>query len=74
MIISPGSRWKHYKGSTVYVVVCVAEHVDTRQRLVVYRPLDVVGRNWARPEADFLGTVFLDETSPGVKRYERVSE
>lgn len=62
-------KYRHYKQATHYVVICVGEHVDTKERLVTYRVLDVIGRNWVRPEKEF-----FDEVAPGVLRFTPVVE
>lgn len=34
-----GATYEHYKGGR-YVVIAIAEHHETREKLVVYRPVD----------------------------------
>lgn len=48
-----GYRYRHFKGAT-YTVVCIADHTESGERLVVYRgPL---GGLWARPYADWMSS------------------
>ena len=68
-------RYRHYKGND-YVVLGVASHSETLEKLVVYRA-DYGDRGlWVRPLAMFLETVevsgeskerfeFLDESTTG---------
>lgn len=46
--------YRHFKGS-IYLVVGVALHSETKEPLVVYRGVD--DHLWARPEAMFTSTV-----------------
>ena len=57
-MISPG-KYRHYKGND-YEVVGVATHSETREALVVYRPLYGEGALWVRPLAMFLENVIVD--------------
>lgn len=49
-----GTLYRHYKGG-VYTVTGTATHTSSWERLVVYR--DTEGGMWARPIAEFTGTV-----------------
>lgn len=49
MIPTPGSLWKHFKG-TLYRVVAIAKHSETLETLVIYRK-DGGTEVWARPLA-----------------------
>lgn len=53
--IRPG-RYRHYKGRD-YQVYAVAQHSETDEALVVYRPLYGEGRLFVRPLAMFSETV-----------------
>jgi hypothetical protein len=55
---SPG-KYRHYKGND-YEVIGVATHSETRERLVVYRPLYGEGALWVRPLAMFTENVIVD--------------
>lgn len=60
--IAPGS-YVHYKGLR-YEVLGVVRHSETREPLVLYRPLYGEGALWVRPYEMFVGTVEVD----GVRR------
>ncbi len=61
---SPG-EYRHYKGGA-YVVLGVATHTKTNERLVVYRSES--GALWARDEAEFNSEVQAGEfTAPRFK-------
>jgi hypothetical protein len=55
----PAGRYRHYKGRD-YEVIGVARHSETREALVVYRPLYGERGLWVRPAAMFLGEVVVD--------------
>jgi len=57
-VIEPG-RYRHYKGGE-YEVIGVAQHSETLERLVVYRPLYNDSGLWVRPLAMFTETVLVD--------------
>ena len=53
----PMQVYKHFKGN-IYQIVTVAEHTETGERLVIYRPLySEEGKNYARPLQMFLSEV-----------------
>ncbi len=56
--LRPG-RYRHYKGGE-YEVIAVARHSETREPLVVYRPLYGEGGWWVRPHAMFVEDVVVD--------------
>jgi len=56
--VRPGI-YKHYKGN-LYRVMDVATHSETRETLVVYRPLYGERALWVRPLEMFLETVEVD--------------
>lgn len=49
-------KYRHFKGGE-YEVLGVARHSETREPLVVYRPLYDDSGLWARPVGMFLETV-----------------
>ena len=57
-MLAPG-KYRHYKGND-YEVIGVATHSETREQLVVYRPLYGEGALWVRPLAMFTETVTVD--------------
>ena len=60
--VRPG-RYRHFKGNE-YLVIGVALHSETRESVVVYRPLYGDGGLFVRPLAMFVETVNRD----GVER------
>lgn len=52
-------RYRHYKGKD-YEVLGVATHSETREPLVVYRPLYGEGGLWVRPLAMFTEQVTVE--------------
>ena len=54
----PG-RYRHYKGGE-YELVGVARHSETREPLVIYRPLYNASGLWARPYEMFFGQLEVD--------------
>ncbi|MFO0864906.1 MAG: DUF1653 domain-containing protein [Gemmataceae bacterium] len=53
--LEPG-RYRHFKGN-LYEVIGLARHSETREELVVYRPLYGESGLWVRPRAMFEETV-----------------
>jgi hypothetical protein len=68
--VSPG-RYRHYKGHE-YDVIGVARHSETRELLVVYRPLYGEKALWVRPVAMFVEDVVVDGNT--VPRFMRVRD
>lgn len=57
-------RYQHYKGQ-YYQVIGVAQHSETEEELVVYRPLYGEQALWVRPLNMFIETVEIDgKTQP----------
>jgi hypothetical protein len=56
---TPLGRYRHYKGGE-YEVVGVARHSETREALVVYRPLYNDTGWWVRPHAMFFEQIEVD--------------
>ena len=54
-------RYRHYKGGE-YEVIGIARHSETREPMVVYRPLYDASGWWVRPHAMFFETVMIDGT------------
>ena len=52
-------RYRHYKGGE-YEVLGVVRHSESREPLVLYRPLYNASGLWVRPYAMFLETVEVD--------------
>ncbi|MBC7601313.1 MAG: DUF1653 domain-containing protein [Ramlibacter sp.] len=53
---TPTGRYRHYKGGE-YEVVGVAQHSESFEALVVYRPLYNDTGLWVRPHAMFFGDI-----------------
>jgi len=47
----PGEKWLHYKGGQ-YEIVCMCNHTDTNEVLVIYRSLSFGGFH-ARPFSEW---------------------
>lgn len=60
MTIKPG-KYLHYKGNH-YEVIGTAEHSETRETLVLYKPLYGAGGYWVRPYDMFVSTVTIGGT------------
>ncbi len=58
VVVEPG-RYRHYKGNE-YDVIGMARHSETREMMVVYRPLYGEGGLWVRPAAMFVEDVVID--------------
>ena len=68
-IITPGV-YRHYKGNT-YEVLGVAQHSETRERLVVYRSVKDYSEIWVRPYDMFVEHVDVNgEVQPRFTRIE----
>ena len=68
MTVEPG-RYRHFKGGE-YEVLAVAQHSETHEKMVVYRPLYGEGGWWVRPLPMFLETVSHEGRT--VPRFERI--
>lgn len=53
--IKPDTLVQHRKTGDLYEVICIAEHTETQERMVVYRGIEL---RWVRPLADFCGGRF----------------
>ena len=47
----PGEKWQHYKGGQ-YEIVCMCNHTETNEALVIYRSLSFGGFH-ARPYTEW---------------------
>jgi hypothetical protein len=47
----PGEKWLHYKGG-LYEIVCMCNHTETNEELVIYRSLSFGGWH-ARPYSEW---------------------
>ena len=64
-----GGKYRHFKDK-LYRVLCVANHSETMEKLVVYRALYGEGEIYARPLDMFLAPVDRKKY-PDVKQYYR---
>lgn len=77
-MLTPGSIWKHFKGTTA-TIITVCKHSETGEDLVVYRCSGNEGRTnhtdgiYARPKAMFLSEVD-HEKYPGVTQKYRLEK
>jgi hypothetical protein len=58
-VVVASGRYRHYKGND-YEVMGTARHSETRELMVVYRPLYGEGELWVRPAAMFVEDVVID--------------
>lgn len=68
--VTPG-LYRHYKGNE-YRVIDVATHSETREKLVVYRPLYGDFNLWVRPLEMFKEDVVVDGVT--MKRFQRIAD
>lgn len=57
----PFSQWRHFKGE-VYTVICVAQHTESKELMVVYA--NPQGVTYTQPLEMFFG-----EVQKGIKRF-----
>ncbi len=69
-VVVERGRYRHYKGNE-YEVIGMAQHSETREMMVVYRPLYGEGAMWVRPAAMFVEDVLIDGKT--VPRFMRLS-
>ena len=58
----PGEKYQHYKGGQ-YEIVCMCNHTETNEVLVIYRSLSFGGFH-ARPYIEWNDEVGEEEISP----------
>ena len=54
-----GKIYKHYKGN-LYKVLCIANHSETLEKMVVYQALYGNGEIWTRPLSMWSDRVLVD--------------
>ena len=59
--------YRHYKGG-LYEVLGNAVHTETGEKLVIYRPVGVISKMWARPESMWNDYIVSED----VKRFTKV--
>jgi hypothetical protein len=68
----PGEKWKHYKGGE-YEIVCMCNHTDTDEVLVVYRSFSFGGFH-ARPFSEWNDVIGVpDPTRITVYRFTKIT-
>jgi len=66
----PGERWLHYKGGK-YEIVCMCNHTETNEELVIYRSLSFGGWH-ARPYSEWHDEIQVEGTRYSTNRFIRV--
>jgi len=59
----PGEKYQHYKGGQ-YEVICMCNHTDTNEPLVVYRSISF-GSQYARPFSEWFNEVHTSNNKVG---------
>lgn len=63
------AKYRHYKGNE-YVVLCIATHSETEEKMVVYKALYGDEKVWVRPLSMWNEEVEVDGNS--VRRFKRI--
>lgn len=58
-MIIPGKTYQHYKGHS-YIVLSIARHTETLEKLVIYQALYGERGIWARPLSMFMENVIIE--------------
>lgn len=66
----PGEKWQHYKGGQ-YEIVCMCNHTDTNEVLVVYRSLSFGGFH-ARPFSEWHEVIGTDNCNYSISRFVKI--
>ena len=64
-------RYRHYKGNE-YLVLHIATHSETREKMVVYQALYGEGGIWVRPADMWNETIEIDDRR--MKRFEYLGD
>ena len=64
-------KYRHFKGNE-YEVLCLAEHSETLEEMVVYRALYGEGGTWVRPAA--MWEEEIERDGKKFKRFEYIGE
>ena len=66
----PGEKWQHYKGGQ-YEIVCMCNHTDTNEVLVIYRSLSFGGFH-ARPFSEWHEVIGTDKWLFPITRFIKI--
>jgi hypothetical protein len=66
----PGETYQHYKGGQ-YEIVCMCNHTETNEVLVIYRSLSFGGFH-ARPYSEWDQTVEMDGWGFPIIRFKKI--
>jgi len=66
----PGEKWQHYKGGQ-YEIVCMCNHTDTNEVLVIYRSLSFGGFH-ARPYSEWHDSVKSEVNEYNTNRFVKI--
>ena len=64
--------YKHYKGQ-LYEVICLAQHTETMEEMVIYKALYGDYKIWVRPKQLFDGLVTHEQSGKKIRRFEFVN-
>ncbi len=64
-----GGIYQHYKRLSLYQIVALALHSETKEEMVVYQSIDKETEYWVRPLALFCENVIVDGISQPRFRY-----
>ena len=65
----PGEKWLHYKGG-LYEIVCMCNHTETNEELVIYRSLSFGGWH-ARPYSEWYDEIQVEGERYSTNRFIR---
>ncbi len=66
--VKPYTLWRHFKGGKE-LVIGIAEHSETGEKLVIYSCIDNKGKIYARPIEMFLSEVDHDKYPNVTQKY-----
>jgi hypothetical protein len=66
----PRDKWQHYKGGQ-YEIVCMCNHTDTNEVLVIYKSLSFGGFH-ARPYSEWHDVIGTDKWTFPINRFVKI--